>query len=224
MNQIDQNSFTRTSNSYGVIIDIEGNKNPTYVKSQLKYNSKNHKSYTYEYVQLNNNLNLIARVKFDLGELYPIGINFLNRNIFFYNSDNRLYYYSLDDKTITSIYGFDSDILDIKLLKDNLLILLNDSLFIINEFGEVIKGFNFGNIESIGEAKSLVSSTDSSIVVEFYNNKFTTIQRFSIYGNPLDDFKIKNNIVGGMHISNNSNSNIIIYSNERSVFLHEWLP
>lgn len=208
------------NNSYGTLIQIDDQS--AYIKSGYNYGSTNFKGYKYSCYRFDKNLNKTLEKVMDLGAYQPKGLAFIDNNIFYYKGNNILYLMNIDKKEEISLYKFPNEIVETKTYSSKYYVLLESSLFIFNNKGEVLKGFRFNSEDGLYKATTF-NINKKSIVVTLDNNKNQKVKLFSNNGNQIKELKIsKPGIVGDTYINIGINENLLLYTKDRYLHLKEF--
>lgn len=208
-------SYLRDKNSYGSIFHVGNSSESTYIRSSLIYNSREHKSYKYNYFILDEYFKELSKGIIDLGEFYPTHMTLFNSNVY-YVVDRTLYKKSIADRLEISVYKFDSEVIEIKAVKNNLIILLVDRVFIVDASGEVIKGFNLLQNGSLYSAQSIINVIDKSIVVNLKSDTDNIYKIFTIFGSQTGEYKVPHRTSGDSLLSKDQ---YLIYSTKNHLYL-----
>lgn len=212
-------NLKRDVNSYGTIITIGNIGKSEFIKSSVFYNSINHESYKYNYFLLDESLGLLDSGIIDLGQFFPMGMLIINNKLFYYIDDRQLLFKSIKDGSVTSIYNFESDIVEVKLYNNSILVLLSDSIYIVTEEGKLLKGFTLlkNNTEYI--AKSIMDTEDNLIVVELTSENNTIYKIFTFYGSQIGEYGLDDKSIGDSYILKSKNREILFYSTMTNLYL-----
>lgn len=217
---VNESIINGSSGCYGTIFQIDENSKSVYVRSEYKYEISNQYGYRYNFIDLDSNMGVKKKKVVNLGSYYPMGITSINGNIFFFIDDRKLYYYSGETRGINPIYKFTEDIVELKRKGDNLLVLLKDYLYMVNNKGEVVKEFKLQNKESGYRAVAIVNSNKRGIMVQFRSGKDNLFRSFSINGNQTGEFKVKRaDLYGDCFYNYEGLINKIIYSTTEGLYI-----
>lgn len=210
----------RDPKSYGSLIQIGQSGNSKYVKSSLYNDSTTHKSYYYNYFILDDNLNLLKSGSLDLDEYYPRGMLLQNGNVFYYLNDRDLVFKPLAGGKETSVYNFDSNIIQLKKFNDTILVLLSDSIYMVTEDGKISKGFNLLQEGSNYTAVSILTSENEFIVVQLTSEKGSIYKIFSSFGSQIKEYSVNDVCIGGSYIFDSLQGQKLLYSNKSNLYLN----
>lgn len=215
-----QTYLKRDPKSYGSIIQIGHSGKSKYIKSSLYNDSTTHKSYYYNYFILDDNLELLESGSFDLGEYYPRGMLLQNENVFYYLNDRDLVFKPIEGGKETSVYNFESDIIQLKKFNDTILVLLIDSMYMVTEDGKLSKGFNLLQEGSNYTAVSILTSENEFIVVQLISDKSTIYKIFSSLGSQIKEYSINDVCIGDSYIFDSIQGQKLLYSNNSHLYLN----
>ncbi len=209
--------YNRDKNCYGSIFQVGNSNESIFIKSSVIYNSYKHKSYKLNYFILDKEFKETDRGVIDLGEFHPDHMTLFNSDVY-YVIDRKLYRKSIEDGVEQSVYNFDSDVIEIRVINSNLVVLLADTIFIIDESGEVIKGFNLIQNGSVYSAKSITNVINNSIVVNLKSEIDNVYKIFTIFGSQTDEYEVSNITTGDSFLSKDK---YLIYSTKNSLYLKD---
>lgn len=202
---------------YGSIIQIGDSPTSSYIRSNNNYNSATHKGYIYSYYSLDKNLNILSSGTISLGEFYPQGIIMLDDKIFYYIDDVKMLYRSIDSKKENPIFQFPKDIIEVKKSCNKIVVLLEDSLYIVSNNGVVEKSLNLIGDRHGFIAKSLVSSGENILQVYLEGPETQIVRTFTLTGVPINEYIVDRRVVGDAITVDNSE---IIYSDGEYIYLN----
>lgn len=192
------------------------------VKSGNAYDIKNFDGYNYSFYSLSDNLEVINQFELNLGQFKPYGIAYLGDNIFYYQGNNILYLRNTQKKNEIPLYKFDSEIVDSTTFDNRYYILLDDSLFIFNDEGAVLRGLSFSQDKSDYIADSIWINKDF-ISITFKNSNNYKLKVLSKSGNQVDEIKIGSwGTQGDKYAIKVKGQNYILYSKERYLHIKEF--
>ncbi|OQY40361.1 MAG: hypothetical protein B6229_02045, partial [Spirochaetaceae bacterium 4572_7] len=189
----------------------------SYIRSNNNYNSATHKGYIYSYYSLDKNLNILSSGTISLGEFYPQGIIMLDDKIFYYIDDVKMLYRSIDSKKENPIFQFPKDIIEVKKSCNKIVVLLEDSLYIVSNNGVVEKSLNLIGDRHGFIAKSLVSSGENILQVYLEGPETQIVRTFTLTGVPINEYIVDRRVVGDAITVDNSE---IIYSDGEYIYLN----
>lgn len=219
---LSKKSYYKSLDSFGSIIKFPDSNSFDFIKHNMPLLETNTKGYKINYITLNNDFEMIKNKEIDLGQYYPKGILALEDKIFYYTDERTLSYKQINSDQIITVYNFQSDIIQLKHYKENLLVLLSDSIYIVTSDGQITKGFNLINENSNYTVQYIIDSNDDNIIVQLYDGKETKIKLFNYFGSQINEFSFEQIIVGSSMLLDDGDSTILIYSDLSNLYLNNF--
>jgi len=203
----------------GTVIQTEGMYDSIFIKSNKNFTST--KKYRFNYLLLDKNFNKIEMGIVFLGEYFPQNITYFSDKIFFSVNDRVLNYSDLHSN-INSVYTFNSDIINLKVINKTLFVLLKNSIYLISAEGDITKGYNLLLDMEDYSAQSIMECNDNSIAVSFINIKEnkSIIKEFNIFGNQLNEYLLDRTIIGDFYLIK-SNQPRVLYSTGKELLIKD---